>query len=81
MLIVAKYSCLMAFSRINKIFPYDFIDFLKLQILVLTISTTVSKLLNLPFLLLVIRSMCTKFDGPSWNGSVCILFTMFNNNV
>ena len=26
-------------------------------------------------------SMCTKFDRPSWNGSVCIVFTMFNNNV
>ena len=25
--------------------------------------------------------MCTKFDGPSWNGSVCIIFTRFNNNV
>ena len=25
--------------------------------------------------------MCTKYDGPDWNGSVCILFTKFNNNV
>ena len=30
---------------------------------------------------LVISSMCTKYDGPSWNGSVCIVFTMFYNNV
>ena len=29
----------------------------------------------------VIRSMCTKFDGPNWNGSVCVMFTRFNNNV
>ena len=21
--------------------------------------------------------MCTKFEGPSWNGSVCIMFTSF----
>ena len=26
---------------------------------------------------LIIRSMCIKFDGPSWNGSVCIVFTTF----
>ena len=26
---------------------------------------------------LVISSKCTKFDGPRWNGSVCILFTSF----
>ena len=30
---------------------------------------------------LVKRNMCTKFDGPSLNGSVCIVFTRFNNNV
>ena len=24
---------------------------------------------------LVIKSNCTKFDGPGWNGSVCIMFT------
>ena len=27
--------------------------------------------------LLVISIMYTKFDGPSWNGSVCIVFTSF----
>ena len=26
---------------------------------------------------LVISSKCTKFDCPSWNGSVCIVFTSF----
>ena len=26
---------------------------------------------------LVIRSMCTKFDGPSWNSPVCIVLTRF----
>ena len=30
---------------------------------------------------LVISSKCTKFKGPSLNGSVCIMFTGFNNNV
>ena len=30
---------------------------------------------------LVISSMCTKFEDPSLNGSVCIVFTRFNNNV
>ena len=26
---------------------------------------------------LVLSSMCTKFEGPSWNSSVCIVFTSF----
>ena len=29
---------------------------------------------------LVIRRICDKFGGPSWNGSVFIVFTRFNNN-
>ena len=29
----------------------------------------------------VISSKCTKFEGPSLNGSVCIVFTRFTNNV
>ena len=32
-------------------------------------------------LALVISSMSCKFDGSSLNGSVCIVFTRFNNNV
>ena len=30
---------------------------------------------------LAISSKCTKFEGPSLNGSVCIMVTRFNNNV
>ena len=28
---------------------------------------------------LVIRRVCTKFGSPSWNGSVCIMFTSFGD--
>ena len=30
---------------------------------------------------LLSKVVCTKFDGPSLNGSVCITFTRFYNNV
>ena len=29
----------------------------------------------------VIRSMCTKFDGSRLIGSICVVFTRFTNNV
>ena len=56
---VQSVSCLQCFTTMSSVWPW-----------LLTLTLKINRCRAL-----AIRSVCTKFDGPSWNGSVCIVFT------